>query len=257
MKSLIALIVLSLFLTSVEAQTRKKGQSKPPPSSTRKPASAPSVTQPRIIGSQVVLVTKNGDEISGVLLDLSAYSARIKADNLESTIALDTLASISFGKSAAPPRRTEAAAPARADFLKDADATLDAFHTMAGNLKGTDYTDYDHNLRDVRLIAERFIGKYAVTDNKTESQVVALAAAALSDYSWARMIWTLKFGRSGDGTASDTDSPAITEALNLYSDLRASSASGNKYSVDKLVAGLWGKAAEKINRARSLVIPAR
>lgn len=254
MKSLIALISISLFVASAEAQTRKKNPPKPRPQATRKPA--PSVAAPRIIGSQVVLLTKNGDEISGVLLDLSAYSVRIKDDNLESTIALDTLASISFGTSSLA--REEQPAPMSADFLKEAQAVLTAFQALAGNVKGpTDYTDFDHNLRDVRPTGEQFTSRYAVSENKTESHVAALVAASLSDYSWARAIWTMKFGRSGDGTVSDTDSPAITQALNLYTDLRAAAAKGNRYSVDLIVAGLWKKAEEKIDRARSLLSPAR
>jgi hypothetical protein len=254
MKSLIALIAISLFAASAEAQTRKKKQSKPRPPATRKPA--PSVTPPRIIGSQVVLLTKNGDEISGVLLDLSAYSARIKADNLESTISLDTLASISFGSS--PATREEQATPLSADFLKDAQAALNTFQALANKLKSTtDYTDFDHSLRDARPIGEQFTARYAVSENKTESHVAALVAASLSDYSWARAIWTMKFGRSGDGTVSDTDSPTITQALNLYTDLRAAAARGSRYSVDMIVAGLWKKAEEKIDRARSLINPAR
>lgn len=254
MKSLIAVIIISLFAAPVAGQARKSQSKKRPPAKP-KTVTTTATTQPRIIGSQVVLVNKNGDEIRGVLLDLTAYSARIKADNLESTIALDTLTSISFGDAAVSSKQADADADARPEFLKDTTATLGAFQTMAATLKGSDYTDYDHSLRDVRPVAERFVGKYAVTESKVESQVALLISAALTDYSWARTIWTLKFGRSGDGAVSDTDSPAVAEALNLYTDLRASAATGNKFSADKIVAGLWAKAAEKIARARSLLSP--
>ncbi|MFL6215284.1 MAG: hypothetical protein ACJ74J_15475, partial [Blastocatellia bacterium] len=63
--------------------------------------------------------------------------------------------------------------------------------------------------------------------------------------------------RSGDTTAFDTDTPALTDTLALYPDLRAAAAVGNKYSVDKVVSGLWKKAADKTDRARALVPDAR
>jgi hypothetical protein len=39
--------------------------------------------------------------------------------------------------------------------------------------------------------------------------------------------------------------------------LRAASAVGNKFSVDKVVSGLWKKAADKTERARALAGEAR
>jgi hypothetical protein len=260
MKSIIGLIALSLVITNAtEAQTRKKGRAAQKPTSTRKTTAEPPASAPRIIGSQVVLVTKNGDQIKGVLLDLTAYSIKVRAGNLDSVHALDTLASISFGSSQAPSLSSQQqTSPVRPEFLKDADATLGAFQTMTASLRGNaDYTEYDYQLRDLRPAAERFTSRYAASDNKTEAQVAALISAALTDYTWARTLWTLKFGRSGDGAASDTDSPAIADVLSLYPDLRSSAASGAKFSVDKLVGGLWRKAVEKTDRARTLITPQR
>jgi hypothetical protein len=112
-------------------------------------------------------------------------------------------------------------------------------------------------LTELRRPAERFIDKNSISENQSEARVVALLAGALTDYNWARTIWTLKFGRSGDGSVFDTDSPAISDAVALYPDIRAAAASGNKFSVDRLVSGIWKKAEEKIERARSALQPGR
>jgi hypothetical protein len=198
-------------------------------------------------------VTKNDDRIIGTLLDLTAYSARIRADNLESTIALDTIASISFGQSAtARPQVSQASVPARPEFLREAEGALNAFQSVASQLRtGADYTEFGRQLSELRRTAERFIDKNSVSENQTEARIVALLAGALTDYTWSRTIWTLRFGRSSDGSVYDTDSPAITDAIALYPDVRAAASSGNKFSVDKLVSGIWKKAEDKIERARS------
>jgi hypothetical protein len=260
MKAFIALVVVSLF-AALPAEAQKRGsKSSRPKTQARKPApKPPAAATPRIIGTQVLLVTRNGDQIPGTLLELTAYSARIRQDALESTIALDTLASISFGSSPPPARQpAHSAAPARPEFRNDAEVAFNAFQVIADGLKtGSDYTDFGRLLAETRRVADRFIAKYSASENPSESRAVALAAAALTDYTWARTVWTLKFGRSGDGTVYDTDSPAITDALNLYPDLKAAAASGNKFSVDKIVAGLWRKAAEKTERARSVIASAR
>jgi hypothetical protein len=258
MKTLIAILILSLFSGSAaNAQKRKK-----PTSRARSTASKPSETdtaKPAVIGSTVTIVSKNGDRLTGELLGLTAYSIRIKADNLESTIALDTIASVSFAGSAAPSDRADRpAGPVRVDFARDASATLGLFQTLESSLKpGFDYTDYGRQLTELRRSAERFVTKYSSTENAAETRVVSLLAGALNDYSWARTIWTLKFGRSGDGTITDSDSPVVSDVLALYPDLRAPAAVGNRLSVEKLLSGLWRKALEKTDRARSLIAPQR
>jgi hypothetical protein len=213
---------------------------------------------PRIIGTTIVIVTKNEDRITGTLLDLTAYAVRIRADRLESTIALDTIASISFGAAAMPRRVSEPTAIVRPEFIREAEGTISAFQSLASQLRsGTGYTEFDRRLVELRRTAERFIDKNSVTENQAESRVVALLAGALTDYTWARTIWTLKFGRSGDGSVFDSDSPAISDAIALYPDVRAAAASGNKFSTDKLVSGIWKKAEDKIDRARAALQPAR
>lgn len=259
MRSLLALIVISLFAgTAAEAQKRKKKATPRSRTATTQPAAA-TLTKPRIIGSTVVIITKNGDRITGEVLDLTAYSVRLRADNLESTIALDTIASLSFGGAAAPTNRVDQpVGPVRADFARDAETALGFFQTMASSLKpGVDYTEYGRQLSELRRASERLIGKYSSTDNSAEARVVSLMAGALTDYTWARTIWTLKFGRSSDGTIAETDSPVVADTLAQYPDLRALAAAGNKLSAEKLLSGIWRKASEKQDRARTLISPSR
>jgi hypothetical protein len=259
MKSICVAVILSLSLSATVFAQKRKPRATPRPRITRRePATNDNVVnRPRIIGSQIVITTKNNDRIAGTLLDLTAYSVRIRADNLESTIALDTIASISFG-SASPPPAQPVSAPVRADFLREADTAVNSFQSVAAQLKSnTDYTEYGRQMSELRRTGEQFIARHGSTENVTEARVVALLAGALTDYAWARTIWTLKFGRSGDGGVYDTDSPAISDALALYPDLRALAASGGKFSADKIVSGLWRKAAEKTDRARALVSPPR
>jgi hypothetical protein len=255
MRSLIALIVISLCAgPAAQAQkVKKKTPARSRAASTQ--PSAATTAKPRIIGSTVVIITKNGDRITGELLDLTAYSVRLKADNLESTIALDTIASLSFGGAAVPTARMDQPiGPVRADFARDAEAALGFFQTLASSLKpGVDYTEYGRQLSELRRAGERFVTKYSSTDNPAEARVVALIAGTLTDYTWARTIWTLKFGRSSDGTVVETDSPVVADAVALYPDLRTLAAAGNKLSVEKLLSGIWKKASEKQDRARMLI----
>jgi len=206
----------------------------------------------------VVIITKNDDRIVGTLVDLSAYSIRIKADNLESTISLDRIASLSFGGASTPARTVMASAPATGDFARNAAPIIGDFQAFANKLQqGTEINEYGRLLTDLRRKGEQFINRYGASDNATEARVLALLSAALTDYNWAQSIWKLRLNRSGDTTAYDTDTPALADALALYPDLRAAAAVGNKYSVDKVVSALWKKAADKTDRARSLVADGR
>ncbi|HST20537.1 MAG TPA: hypothetical protein VLR90_05445 [Blastocatellia bacterium] len=260
MKSICIVVILSLSLSATAFAQKRKQRANPRARVTkREPATNDNTAnKPRLVGSQITIITKNDDRITGTLLDLTAYSVRIKADNLESVIALDTIASISFG-SATPPIVQPVSVPAREDFLREADITVNSFQSLATQLKSnTDYTEYGRLLGELRRTGEQFVARNGATDNPTEARVVGLMASALTDYTWARTIWTLKFGRSGDvSSVYDTDSPTITDAFSLYPDLRASAASGGKFSVDKIVSGLWRKAAEKTDRARSLISPSK
>jgi len=255
MKSIITMLIVALCAGAVsEAQTRKK------PARAKATATQPAdASKPRIIGSTVTIITKNGDRISGELLDLTAYSVKFKADNLESTIALDTIASLSFGSPTAPGgKMDQPVGPVRPDFAKESEAALGIFQTLASSLKpGVDYTEYGRQLTELRRATDRFISKHSTTDNPAEARVLSLMAGAMTDYSWARTIWTLKFGRSSDGTIVETDSPVVADALALYPDLRALAAAGNRISVEKLLSGIWGKAADKQDRARTLIAPPR
>lgn len=253
--ALASLVIVTLLGSNALAQKRKgsrapsRGRPAPRAGASRDANS----TAPRIIGSAVAIMTKDGTRIVGQVVDINPYSIRIRSDNLESSIALDTVASLSFGStSASAARPDQPNAAARPEFARDADATLDMFQKIAADLKaGTDYTEYGRELADLRRPAERFIGKYSASDSQAETRAAALVAGALTDYTWARTIWTLKFGRSSDGTVGENDSPVVTDVLALYPDLRAVAAAGARLSVDKIVSGLWRKAAEKTDRARS------
>ncbi|HYV05026.1 MAG TPA: hypothetical protein VFB82_10585 [Blastocatellia bacterium] len=249
---ILTLIVLTLFPTAWAQKSKKTAPKKKP--AAHKP-SPPAPTGPaRIVGSKVYIETKNGDRIAGELLDLTAYSIRLRSDNLESTIALDTISQLSFGTPVSSrPARVEQTSAVRGEFLRDADVMLSQFGALATTLKsGSDYTEYGRQLSEVRRSAERFITKYSTGDNASEARVLSLMTGALTDYTWARTIWTLKFGRSSDGTVTENDSPLLSDALALYPDLRTSAATENKLSVDKVVGGLWRKAADKLDRARAL-----
>src|SRR4030095_9978954 len=254
MKAIIAILITTVCVgTAAEAQKRKKKPARPRASSTQPAPVSP--MKPRMIGSTVSIVTRTGDSIPGELLDLTSYSVRFRADNLESTLALDTIASLTFGAAPAPGARTEEpTGPVRPDFAKDAEVAMGFLQTLASSLKpGVDYSEYGRQLSEVRRASERFLARYSSTDNPAEARVVSLIAGALTDYSWARVIWTLKFGRSSDGTIAETDAAVVTDTLALYPDLRESSAAGNRLSAEKLLAGVWRKAAEKQARARALI----
>jgi hypothetical protein len=254
MKTTIALLIISLSVgVSAKAQKRRRAPSR----SNSQPADSTN-NKPRILGSTIVITTKNGDRITGELLDLTAYSARIKADNLESSIALDTVASITFGGAPAAGPAAQSIGPVRADFAREAEPVLGIFQTLSASLKpGVDYTEYGRQLSELRRASDRLVTKYSATENPAEAHVVSLLAGAMTDYTWARTVWTLKFGRSSDGTISETESPIVADSLALYPELRAASAAGTRISADKLISGLWGKAAEKLARARMLIAPAR
>lgn len=256
MKPIVALLTL-LCLTAVPASSQKRKKPAARPHTASQPSDS---TKPRMIGSTVVIMTKSGDRITGELLDLTAYSVRIKADNLESSIALDTIASLSFSGSEAPnnERSERPIGPVRPEFARDAELPLGFFQTLASSLKpGVDYTEYGRQLPELRRATERFLSKYSSTDNPAESRAVSLLAGALTDYTWARAVWTLKFGRSSDGTISENESLVVTDTLALYPDLRGPAAAGARLSAEKLIGGLWRKASEKTDLARKLISPPR
>jgi len=255
MRTFVAFIALALCATANAQPQKKKKTVNRPRSATNQPSTAPA-TKPRIIGSTVVIITKNGDRITGEVLDLTAYSVRLRADNLESTIALDTIASLSFGGGPVPVSRPESpGGTVRADFARDTDAVLGIFQTMSASLRpGVDYTEYGRQLVELRRAAERVIARYSSTDNPAEAKVISLIAGALTDYTWARTIWTLKFGRSSDGTIAESDSPTVSDALMMYTDLKTSAAaSGNRLVAEKMLIGIWKKASEKQDRARAII----
>jgi hypothetical protein len=247
-----AVILITLLMSAAAVGQKRK---KPRATARTRPAAHAdsSANAPRMVGSQVVIVTKNDDRIVGTLIDLTAYSIRIKADNLESTISLDRIASLSFGDGDHTSQPAQSSAPISGDFARSVGPVLKAFQHIADQLRqGTEFNEYGRLLTDLRRTGEQFIDRFGASENAGEARVVALLSAALTDYTWARTIWTLRLNRSGDTTAFDTDTPAMADALALYPDLRAAAAVGNKFSVDKIVSGLWKKAADKTDHARTL-----
>jgi hypothetical protein len=245
---LLALMLVLCLAPAGAAQKRKKKTTKP---SAKSPAAKPAAPS---IGSSIVIVTRNGDHIEGELLDLSPYSVRIRAGTLESAVALETIASISF----ADPRGGASAGsqdkPAHPDFAPDSDLVLKTLQTFASDIRtGLDYTEYGRQLTDLRRKCERFTQKYSGSESAVESRVVALVAGALTDYQWARTVWGLKLGRSGEATVAESESPAVADTLALYPELRSWAAVGDKFSADKLVAGLWKKASERAESARAAI----
>jgi len=249
-KALILILLTAILPSNVPAQSRKKHPTPKPGGKKTTPAEKPET--PPIIGSNVSILTRNGDRIGGTLLELTDFSIRLKSDDLESVISLDTVASMAFGD-AAPTKGQSPAAPPSANFTRDVETMLAAFQSLASELRNdTGYTEYGRQITDLKRAADKFVVRYGSSEEATESRCAALAAAALTDYSWARTIWTLKFGYSGNAAVSETDSPAVADALSLYSDVRQSAAGGTKFSADKLINGLWKKASEKVDVLRSL-----
>jgi hypothetical protein len=252
-KKIVLILILLLSVSSIaEAQKSKKPQKRSP---VKKPAINPSPNAPAtpiapIIGSVINILTKSGDKFTGELLDINAFSVRIRSNNLDSAIPVESITGISFGSSKG--LETNPAQAVSENFVRDANATITAFQTMANETKtGSDYTDYGRQLGELRRAADRFIQKYSASGNTTETRVVALFSGAITDYTWARTIWTLKLG--SDGSLSESDAPVIADSLSLYPDLRTVTANGNRFNADKLVGGLWKKASEKAERVRSLL----
>ncbi len=123
---------------------------------------------------------------------------------------------------------------------------------------GTEYSDYGRRLVELRRATERFVSKYAGSDDQTETKLAALVSAAADDYSRARTIWTLRLGQGAGATVTVTvtDSPAVADAVELYPEL-AQPGTRNKLPADKLVAGLWKQASRKIGQGRRILEHAR
>jgi hypothetical protein len=259
MKSILMLVALSLCVTPLAQAQKRKGSSSRSKStgrsrsSAKKPAADTTAAAPTITGSPVIITTRDGNKITGQIVDLNVSAVRVKASDQESSVQLTAVSSLSFGTSSdegAPP----AGSPRHPDFQKDAGAVMSGFHGMLGEARtGPDYTEYGGQLVELRRRAELFIGRYGSTEDPVEARVVAGVASAVTDYTWARTIWALKLGHSGDVTVSRSDSPAVADTVGLYPDVKAAAASGDRFSVEKLIVGLWTQAGIKVDRLRSLI----
>jgi hypothetical protein len=244
--TVLTLVLLLCAGPAAGFQKKRKAASRGVPGKT-----AQTTPGPTIVGSAVTVTKKNGDRVTGAVTSLNAATIQIKSGEAQPTISLDTVSSISFGPPAAAAQPVKSAG--HPEFSKAADQVLAAFPAIAGAAKGSpDYTEYGRQLGEFRRAAERLVGKYGGTEDLTEARAVALIAGALTDYTWARTIWTLKLGRPGDVLVSQSDSPVVADSLSLYADLRVSAASGEKWVAEKLIIGLWKQAALKSEILRRL-----
>jgi hypothetical protein len=253
MKYTIALIAFLLVLTSIgEGQKRKPARNT---GSTSTGKSNPATTPP-IVGAQITIATKSGEQITGQVLEFSPYTVRVKQGDLESAVPLETVAQMKFGD--APAAATGPPSSGHSpDFGSDSASVMALFQAMdSATQSGTEYSDYGGRLAQMRRATERFVSKYAASEDKTESKVAALFSAALDDYSWARTIWTLRLGQGSAATIGAADSPAVADAIELYPDL-AKLGSQNKLPADNLIAGLWKQASVKVAACRRLLEPTR
>lgn len=254
MKHTISLIAIFLFLTSSAASQKRKATSRGGSSPAGKSKPAPAT--PPIVGAQISIATKSGEQITGQVLEFGAYNVRVKQGDLESTVPLESVALMKFGDAPAA-----AAAPQPAghgpDFGQDSGSVMALFQAMdSATQSGTEYSDYGRRLGELRRATERFVSKYAGSEDQTEARTAALFSAALDDYSWARTIWTLRLGQGPGATIAAADSPAATDAVELYPEL-AKLGPRNRLPADKLVAGLWKQASVKISGCRRILEQAR
>ena len=244
------------FATTICGQARKKTTRGAPPrtSQQRKTPPAP----PPITGAQVAISTKAGEQIIGQVLEIGAYKIRVKQGDLESTVPLESISSITFGDVVAPVQPSPAPLAAHSpNFSRDAGSVIALLQAMdSATASGTEYGDYSRQLAELRRATERFVNKYANSDDPLETKMAVLLSAAADDYSRARTIWTLKLGQGAGATVAVSDSPAVADAVELYPDL-AQLGSRNKLPADKLVAGLWKHAALQAGRARGILEQAR
>jgi hypothetical protein len=251
MKHTIALIAILLFLSSVAAGQKRNAKRQAGSSSTGRSKTAP-VTPP-IVGAQVNIATKSGEQITGQVLEFGAYTVRVKQGELESTVPVESIASMRFGD--APAAAAVAPPPPGhgPDFGQDSESLLALFQAMDSvTQSGTEYSDYGRRLVELRRATERFVSKYAGSEDQNEARAAALFSAALDDYSWARTIWTLRLGEGPTATIAAADSPAAADAVELYPDL-AKLGPRNRLPADKLVAGLWKQASVKIMGCRRIL----
>src|SRR5690242_11640011 len=97
-KKIVLSMVSILFLCLTCAAQKKKpvsrkANAKP---AANHPETTPVLTVSPMIGATINLITKNGEKLTGELRDITTYSLRLKTGNLESTIALETIAAIQF-----------------------------------------------------------------------------------------------------------------------------------------------------------------
>jgi hypothetical protein len=255
MKHTIALVASLVFLTSISAGQKRKSARQTGSGTVGKSKPAPAI--PPVVGAQISIATKSGEQITGQVLEFNAYTVRVKQGDLESTVPLESVVSMRFGDAPAAASGPPQPSGHGPDFARDSGSLMALFQSMdSATESGTEYSDYGTRLVELRRATERFVGKYAGSEDQIESRLAALFSAALDDYSWARTIWTLRLGQGPAATIAAADSPAVSDALELYPDL-AKLGPRNKLPADKLVAALWKQASVKVAGCRRIVESAR
>src|ERR1051325_2010746 len=126
-RKFLLIVLLCLLAGSVAgAQKNKKPPAKSPAKAAPKATPSGAPTTAPILGSSVTILTKGGDKLTGDLVDLSAFSVRIRSNNLESAVPFESIAAISFGSVNSPESKTSLQ-PASEIFARDLALTLTDF----------------------------------------------------------------------------------------------------------------------------------
>ena len=131
MKHIAALILIAMILAG-DAPAQKRKPTRTKKAAPKKAAPEEKPAAPPMLGAGVVVVTRNGDQITGALVELTAYSVKIKVDNLESAVSLDTVSTISFG-GATPPKGQPPGGHPAAGFGRDTETILAAFQSLGAS----------------------------------------------------------------------------------------------------------------------------
>lgn len=224
------------------------------PAKKKAPAKEAPAEKPAIVGKQITVVTTAGEKITGAVEEFSDKGVKLGVNGQDKLISFETVATISFVDPPAADAPEKPTTHPHPRFSRDAETVLSGFQAMEAEVRSApDYTDYSRQLTELKRTSDKFVAAYSMSDDPTELRITALLSGAVNDYTWARTIWTLRLGRPANAAVSTSDSPVVSDALQLYPDL--SPAAGTGASAEKLIAGLAAHAAGKVALARKLLNP--
>src|SRR5580693_7299976 len=140
---LISLILIFGSTASITPPKHAKAKPRKKPHAAARVAATPKAVPPRppIIGASIEVVTKDGNQVSGQITDLSALSVKLKSDSGESVLPFDSIASISFAPGPRPENRVPNAG--HPNFTREVESVLTSFGEMEKAIGSTpDYTEY-------------------------------------------------------------------------------------------------------------------